>query len=236
MRLLLTRPEADAARSRAALMARGHEVVTAPLLTIVPSRATAIDLSGVQALLITSRNGLSAFAALSPRRDLPVYAVGPASAEAARAAGFAEVVSAEGDAAALVALVADRLRPEAGLLYHPAGRHVAGELSENLAAAGFTLRRVRLYQAEAAKFLPDNARTALAKQGLDGVLFYSPRTVRTFVRLVEGTELATACERLTAFCLSPAVAEEARRLTWSDVSVASAPNEAALLSLLDGGA
>src|SRR5690606_6100249 len=104
MRLLLTRPRTDGERSAALLARLGHEVELEPLLTI-GYRPKPLDLEGVQALLVTSLNGLRAFLASSERRDLPVLAVGPASAEAARAAGFPSVRSAEGDAAALAELV-----------------------------------------------------------------------------------------------------------------------------------
>ena len=49
------------------------------------------------ALAFTSVNGVAAFAALTPRRDRPVFAVGDATAQAAHDAGFADVLSASGD-------------------------------------------------------------------------------------------------------------------------------------------
>src|SRR5699024_7237082 len=126
----------------AALKALGHEALSEPLLEVQSIAQELPDLSGFQALLISSRNGLRAFVNLSDNRCLPVYAVGPGSAAAARAAGFAEVHDADGDAHALADFILRRLSPTAGPLLHAAGRHVAGGLSEKLIEAGFDFHRV----------------------------------------------------------------------------------------------
>ena len=60
MRLLVTRPEPDALKLRAALEERGHQATVEPLLRVSFEDADAIDLDGVQALIATSRNGLRA--------------------------------------------------------------------------------------------------------------------------------------------------------------------------------
>lgn len=233
MYLLLTRPREDADETLAALAAAGHAVLAEPLLTLRPQPAALPELAGMQALLVTSRNGLRAFLAVSADRSLPVYAVGPASAAAARAAGFARVRSAQGDAAALAALVRRELDPAGGPLLHPAGRETAGALSAELAAAGFTLERVVLYAAEPASAFSSAARAALEQGTLDGVLFFSPRTAAAFARLIREAGSGQACRGLVAYCLSPAVAAAAAELPWRAVRTAAEPNQAALLALLE---
>src|SRR5665213_3569086 len=104
-----TRPPADAASLAQALAARGIEPVLEPLLAIrqAPDAAALLAglLPGIQALLFTSANGLRAFALASSRRDIAVLAVGDATAQAARDAGFVDIESAEGDVADLADLV-----------------------------------------------------------------------------------------------------------------------------------
>ncbi|MFQ5774296.1 MAG: uroporphyrinogen-III synthase [Kiloniellaceae bacterium] len=235
MRVLVTRPEKDAQALAAALAARGHEVVVEPMLTVAPAEGveTQLDLAGVQALLFTSANGARAFARLCEQRALPVFAVGEASAAAARAAGFAEVENAGGDVNDLARLVVERLSPEDGALFHGAGSKLAGDLQGTLEAAGFTVRRVTLYEARPAAALSDGLRAALAEGRLDAATFYSPRTAETFVRLVEKADLGAACARLAAVCLSEAVADKARALSWREVRVAGRPDREALLACID---
>ena len=235
MRVLVTRPEEDASALVAALHARGHEVLVEPMLTVAPAPGVAppLDLDGVQALLFTSANGVRALARLTARRDLPVFTVGDASAEAARAAGFGAVESAGGDVDALARLVVLRLNPDGGTLYQAAASRRAGDLTGTLEAAGFTLRREVLYETVPVTDLSGTLRLELATGQLPAATFFSPRTAETFVGLVEKLGLAGACAETTALCLSEAVAERLRGLDWRALLVAERPNQVSLLARLD---
>lgn len=232
MRLLLTRPREDAEPLAAELRRAGHEVLIEPMLEIRPLPDARLDLGGVQAALLTSANGARALAAATARRDLPVCAVGDATARAARSAGFADVASADGDVGALAALVRARLDPAAGRLLHVAGSAVAGDLSGALADAGFAVDRAVLYEARKAAALSPACRAALKDGRLDAALFFSPRSAAAFVRLADTAGLAGACRRLSALCLSRAVADAAGVVPWRGISVAIRPTQADLLDLL----
>lgn len=234
MRVLVTRPREDAAGLVAALEARGHQVMLEPLLTI--ALRDSVDWpeghDRAQALLVTSANGLRAFAALDARRGLPVYAVGDASAAAARDLDFTQVVSAAGNVDALAALVKQALDPAAGPLLHPAAGKLAGDLQGALSAAGFTVLRAVLYDAVPAAALSDGCRRALTDELIDAVTFFSPRTAAAFVSLVQAAGLAGACGKVAAVCLSPAVADTLSVLEWRQISVAGEPDQTALLAAL----
>ena len=230
MKLLVTRPALDAGPLADLLTADGHTVLLDPLLAIRFREAAALDLDGVTGLLFTSGNGVRAFATLSDRRDLAVYAVGDRTATLAREQGFAQIESADGDVAALATLVAARRQPGDGTLLHVTGNEVAGDLAQRLDAAGFTLRRATLYAAEPATALAPETRAALADGTLDGVLLFSPRTARQFTTLIRLSGLGA--EPLSAWCLSPAVAEALGDLELAHIHVAAEPTQAALLSLV----
>jgi uroporphyrinogen-III synthase len=234
MRVLVTRPRADSVELVAELADRGHTASIEPLLDIRVRDVTP-DSSGVQALLITSANGVRAFAELSQTRDLPVLTVGEASAEAARKAGFKDVISADGDAQALARLAIDTLDPADGTLFHAAGTVTAGELEATLSAADFDVRRTPLYEAVPAENLSSATRTALESGTLDAVLFFSPRTAKVFVRLLYEEGITHVCRGIEAVCLSQAVASALQGIVWAGVRVAERPERAALLAALDAG-
>lgn len=236
MKALVTRPRDDAAVLVRGLAARGVEAVLAPLLTIValPEAAAQLPdlLAGTQALLFTSANGVRAFAAASNRRELPVFAVGDATAAAARIVNFRTVHSAGGDVADLAELVAARLTPANGALVHAAGSVVAGDLAGRLAARGFALRRARLYEALPATALDAAAAAALARGDVAVALFFSPRTAETFVRLAAAATLP-ACRGMTAIALSPQVAAALAPVAWRSTRIAATPTQDSLLAALD---
>lgn len=234
LRALVTRPDEDAAEIAAALAHRGIDPVLAPLMTVVHlTRDVAADVEEAQALLFTSRNGVRAFCALTPRRDRPVYAVGDSTASLAREAGFTTVESAGGNSSDLARLVAEKLTPEGGPLFHAAGETVAGDLSAILESHGFTTIRKALYQAVPIDALPPLAVSGLSEGSLDLVLFFSPRTARVFHELVTAAGLSDACGRMTALCLSGAVADVMPSDTWKEVRVAAEPTSTALLEAID---
>src|ERR1700722_1555244 len=153
MRALVTRPRAEAKSLAALLAARGADAGIEPMIEIVENDRALPNFDGVQAFLCTSANGVRALARASADRDIPVLAVGDATARAARAAGFGEVASAAGDVGDLARLATRRLRPANGRLIHIAGSQIAGDLAGILGAAGFAVERAVLYQARAAAAL-----------------------------------------------------------------------------------
>jgi uroporphyrinogen-III synthase len=232
MRILITRPIEDAKPLADALAERGIEVLIEPLLEIRHLDDAAIDLDAVQALLFTSANGVRAFAALSPRRDLKTFTVGDGSAEAARQAGFPNVESAKGDAEALAALVVDRLKAEDGILFHAAGTVTAGDLKARLEGLGYRVRRAQLYEARIATALSTETRANLTLGGIDAVLLFSPRTASTFAELWQAAG-APSLAGIQALCLSAAVAREIGNLGWAGVEIADRPDLPSMLALVD---
>ncbi len=237
MKAIVTRPRDDAAALVGALADRGVAALLAPMLTILPvpqaTRHLAERLAGAQAVLFTSANGVRAFAAASPRRELPVLAVGDASAAAARIAGFRSVTSAGGDIEDLVELVAAHLSPQGGALVHAAGAAVAGDLAGRLAAQGFAVHRATLYEAVPAAALDRDTAAAMRRGEAAMALFFSPRTATTFVRLAAGAGVGDACRAMAAVALSPAVAAALGDLSWRTVRVAARPGQGDLLAALD---
>ncbi|RCK54133.1 uroporphyrinogen III synthase [Thalassospira profundimaris] len=235
--ILNTRPETDSGDLDTLLKQRGYDVCHAPMLSIafppLPADQPTINLDGVQALIFTSANGVRAFTRHSSQRDLPVLAVGDATATTARAAGFETVYSANGDIHDLAGLITRQISPDDGVLYHPAARKVAGDLGTMLAAKGYVINRQTLYEAHAATSLPQPVREGLLGGTIHAVLFFSPRTAETFVKLMESHHTKGALTNVTALCLSPAVKDRLACLKWRKIVVAAQPTQESLLLELD---
>lgn len=221
MRVLITRPEEDAARIAKLLAERGHIPVVAPLLRVRFLDGPEIALDGVQAILATSANGVRALARRTARRDVPLFAVGPQTAGEASAAGFAIVRNAQGDAAALARATRGWAAPGGGALLHVKGAEGDGALAHLLQQAGYAVRSVVLYDVAATD-------AALDLDAIDAALFFSPRSARIFRERAAG--LSTGA--VTAVCISQATAEALAPLVFRAVRVAAAPNQAALLDCL----
>lgn len=229
--VLITRPEPGASDTAARVAARGFRPIIAPLLEI-RELPTLLPPSGrVQAMVAASSNAIPPLPA--SHRHLPLFAVGEATAASARAAGFAQVASADGDAAALATLVARSCDRHAGPLLLACGRGQGKVLAADLRRRGFAVVRRVVYAAAPMDSLPGAARDALAGGGLRAAMFFSAATARQCVTLVHAAGLDQAVRRIEALAIGPPAAMALQALPWRRIRIAARPNQDAMLALLD---
>ena len=191
------------------------QAVVAPLFDVRPIEWEAPDAASVDAVILTSAN--------APRQTgpqlqsfvrLPCYAVGEATAAAAKEAGFADVHVGPSDGAALMELLAEREVERAlhlcGRDNHPINHHQVA-----------VIRRI-VYAAEPVEALPPNAAQALAEGAL--TLLHSPRAAALFATLVSDKG------RSAIAAISPA-ALAAAGTGWRLAASAPVPRDEALLEL-----
>ncbi|HEX4862233.1 MAG TPA: uroporphyrinogen-III synthase [Rhizomicrobium sp.] len=224
MRVLITRPMEDAMRTIAALGERGHEGIAMPLLDVRFHDGAEVALDGVHAVLATSANGVRALARRTARRDVPLFAVGPQTAQEAETLGFLRVRNAQGDSRVLAAAVAGWTAPSDGALLHVKSAEADGTLAALLKAQGFTVENAVLYDVGAIERLPP------LPPDLDAALFYSARGAAIFRKLVAEAKLSVS--GMIAICISKAAADALTPLRFKDIRVASEPNQDAMLALL----
>ncbi|WP_207774691.1 uroporphyrinogen-III synthase [Sphingosinicella sp. YJ22] len=210
--ILRPRPGADETADRA--RARGLEAVVAPLFSVRPLDWDAPSPDDFDAVLVTSANaprhageGLAAFT------HLPAYAVGDASAAAAREAGFATVrIGPSGGAAAVRLMEADGIRRAV---------HFTAPEPAELPRSDIAITQVPVYITLPGDRLPDEAIAAVNAGAV--VLLHSPRAAELFGDLIGERR---AISRIAA--ISDAAASAAGT-GWADVAVASEPRDHALV-------
>lgn len=227
--VLITRPEPGASDTAAGVAAIGLVPIVAPLLEI---RLLPIRLPPVRtaALLLTSGNAVDALAAVG--RAVPVFTVGAATARRAEKAGFTDVTSANGDAAALAALVRARFRPSDGTLLLAAGRGQSLALAGELRTSGYRVARRVAYAAVPVSRLPEQARTALLNDRVGTVLLFSAETARHFVHLVRRAGLLDTLADREAITIGHPAAMALKEVPWARIRVAAKPTQDDMLALL----
>jgi uroporphyrinogen-III synthase len=231
MRVLVTRPEPDAAPTAAKLRAAGHEVAVDSLLAIEP---VAFELPGgdYAALAATSANAPRAVGAnlsIAKLKSLPFFALGVHTANAARLAGFIYIEIAGGDMRALSELLIRRLPAGARVLYL-AGERRARDLAAMTTPANIAIETLVVYRAKAVERFSEATVEKLRARELDAVLHFSPRSAEIFVTLAREERLESAFTSLRHLCLSDATA--AALPPGARAEIALRPEEEALLALL----
>jgi uroporphyrinogen-III synthase len=207
--VLVLRPEPGASATVERARQRGLDAFAVPLFEIEPVEWSAPDAASFDGLLITSANAMRAAGdRLQGLRGLKVYAVGDATALAARDEGFD--VAAVGDAGVerLLASIEADLR----LL------HLGGEDRKEIGDARQDISSITVYRSGPIEN-PDLSGTAGAI-----ALIHSPRAARRFA------ELASDRGSIAIVAIGPDAAEAAAR-GWQSVETAERPTDDALLAL-----
>ncbi len=216
--LLMLRPRAASERFVTQLGpdAPAHRLVISPRFEIVHCGVLP-DLDPFMGLIFSSAHGVAAFRARASVVNLPVYAVGDATAQAARSAGF-HTWSAEGDADALVTGLC--ARGLTGPLLHIRGEHTRGEIAARLTQEGISTREAVLYKQPVVP-LTDEARQVLAQDHTIVMPLFSPRTGRLLADEAINAQLLVAA-------MSEAVAKATSSFHIRDLRVAPRPDSAAM--------
>jgi uroporphyrinogen-III synthase len=209
-RVVILRPEPGASATLARATEQGLHAIKLPLFEIVRlDWSPPSDISAFDGLLVSSANAIrEAGAQLEQLKPLPVYAVGPATAEAAREAGF-EVVQ---TGTAGLDRLAKSMEPGLRLL------HLAGEDRIDPGAVRQSIIVVPVYRARMVEGVDP------APIGGSVVVVHS---ARAGARLAE---IAPDRSSIAIAAISRAAAESCGT-GWQEVAVAAEPADRALLAL-----
>ncbi len=224
--VLITRPEPDASETARRVSALGFEPVVGPVLEVHHGQVTCR--TPFDAILITSRNALPALP--DWYRQVPILAVGRATAARARQAGFTTVLDADGDAAALAELARAHCPACARVLVAHA-RGQGGALIETLKFHDFKVCRQCAYAVVSVPDFPKPAAAALQAQTLRSATFLSAETARAFVRLLP-VHLVPLLAAVDAVAIGQPAADALSPLPWHRVRVSVRPTLDHVLALI----
>ncbi|MBV9259941.1 MAG: uroporphyrinogen-III synthase [Pseudolabrys sp.] len=231
MRVAVTRPSSEGERTAAALRAKGHDALLAPLMEVETIAANLDgDWSGV---IMTSANAARALndAQKTKLEPLPVFVVGRRTAEAARDSGFTQVTSADGDGSNLADLIAAHCKDRHAALLYLAGENRAFDLEGELHRKGVAAKTVVVYRAVTVPF-PQPLIDALRNGQIDAVLHFSRLSAANYVSGARAAGIVEQALSLAHLCLSAQVAEPLNT-AGAKTRVATHPNEGALLDMLE---
>lgn len=240
MRVLVTRPEPGASRTAERLRALGHEPVILPLFE-AQITARAQDLppaKQIGGLIATSARAFLLFAGAAPTQyhDLPVYTVGPATAQAARDAGFSHVHEGAGsarDLASILMALPVEEKDGSGLLYL-AGLPRKPTLEAALTTAGLAFQVLESYKMEQISYSTDSFVMDHLSPAPDAVLFYSTNAALRFSALVNAQNLDESLHSTSLVCLSPEITRAFPESWTLRTCAAEQPDEDSLLASLAG--
>lgn len=207
--LLVLRPQPGASATAQRAVALGLTTLMHPLFAVEPVEWDAPDPALFDAILLTSANAIRhGGSGVAVYRDLPAFAVGAATAKAARDAGFNKIAEGSGDAADALHNLAD-----AG---YSCPLHLAGEDRTPYPHLSFTVTTRTVYAARPLNVtLPPRRAVALL------------HSARAAARLAE---LCPSPGLIDIVSISASVADAAGH-GWRSIATAPEPTDNAMLAL-----
>jgi uroporphyrinogen-III synthase len=234
MAILVMRPFPDNEATATALRGAGYGVLLSPALRFEPVSVPEDPDAHYDAVIVTSANalrGIEGQKLLARLSGTKVFAVGDATAQAARAFGFKDVESASGDAIALCELVEKRLRG-AGRICYLAGADLSRDMGTDLGTRGYSVTTLTTYRMTPLPHFSEAVEAAFAAGEVEAALHYSRRSARSFVGAVQAAGLEISALALPQCCISNTVAAVLREAGASRVLVAASPDENAIFEVL----
>ena len=214
--ILITRPLPQAISTQDKLQAIGHDSRIYPLLEI---EFVDFDLHDTfDYIIITSQNAAKALRT-KPTIGAQALVVGQKTGSQIEQHGY-EVVFTAQDAEHLYKQIVLSIPRMASILYL-SGNHIAFPLVQKLELEGYRITQKVVYNAKAIEHLP-------ALTGIDTILFYSPRTARIFKNNSQ-----IDYYNIQALCISQNTARQLDGVQFSNLKIASAPDEDSMLELLN---
>lgn len=228
----ITRPEAQAQKLAAMLAKKGIPAIVAPVMEIHASPLTHLPLKP-DALVLTSQHALEALAALPPNwRDIPVYAAGSTTADAAAQLGYPSLTGWRDGALAMLQRLRETLPRESSVLYL-AGDTLHVDVASLLRTDGYDVEQRTVYEAMGIEKPAAPLVAALRAQQVIALTCYSSRSAKLAARQLENAGLAEALHTLKALCLSGAISEAAQHAGFSNTAMCHEASDAAMLTLAE---
>ncbi|MCO4317421.1 uroporphyrinogen-III synthase [Phyllobacterium sp. 21LDTY02-6] len=230
--VLVTRPEPGATRTAERLQRRGYQPIVLPLTSI---EAIACELPGLDfdAVAVTSANALRHAPPdmLARLTHLPLFAVGEATADEGRKAGFGTVTEGAGDGEQLAAVLREEL-PRGARIAYLTGRVRTAEFERLVMAGERQMIAVELYDTKFITYQENDIRSIFKDIVLDFCLVYSAKGGEALVELVR--RAAGPFSNTKFLCLSEKIATILNANGLTKIGVANRPQEEALLRLIEG--
>ena len=148
MHILLTRPLEDCSDLIIKLKELGHTVSLLPLIKIKKMEYEEINFNNFSAIIFTSSNSIKNLNLDNIDKTLKCFCVGSNTERFARASGFQNVITADGNVRALKELILQNQDKKEGKILYVSGELISFNLDKELSNEGYEITRIINYYFE----------------------------------------------------------------------------------------
>lgn len=235
MRVLVTRAEPAASKTRERLISAGYEPIIMPIFTLV-DLGSPLPEHLFDGVIFTSANAVEVLKSRDWKdaaANGTAYCVGSKTAKAAQDIGFKKCIVASGGGAALCKQMAALNLPETSKFLYPTTPDRSFDMADQLGAMGFAVDLVELYQIRKVAFQKSLIANAIKECKNGAVLVYSARSAEYLAELLDAEDEISDFSAISLIGISKTATNIMLKYPWRNVYVSNIPDEETMLSLLE---
>ena len=229
MHILLTRPLEDCAEMIIKFKSLGHLVSHLPLLRIEKVNYKKIYFSDYKAIIFTSANAIKFLDTKKIDKKILCFCVGSVTESKAKASGFQNVISAEGNVSNLKELVLQNLSPQNGKLIYVSGEIIAFDLDIQLAKEGYNIERIISYRADHNEKFDEIFVEKLKNDLPDIVYVYSQNSALSLLKFIKIYQFENLWINTNLMCIGEKTSAILNEIKWKKIFLFNPGEEEFLL-------
>ena len=229
MHILLTRPFEDCSEMILKFQSLGNEVSHLPLLRIDKVNYDETALLNLKGIIFTSANAVKFLDVKKINKKLLCFCVGNATEQKARAAGFQNVISAEGNVENLKELILQNFDQKDGKMIYVSGETISVDLDQQLSKEGYNIKRIINYRTVHNENFNNKFVKELKLNMPDIVYVYSQNSALNFIKFIKLYQSESLWMNTNLMCIGEKTSAILNEIKWKKIFLFNPGEEEFLL-------
>ena len=229
MHILLTRPLEDSQELILRFQKLGHEISHMPLVKIEKKIHENINFSDYNGIIFTSSNSIKFLDIKLIDKKINCFCVGSRTEKKARASGFLNVFSADGNVRNLKEIILQNYNSSDGKLLYVSGEQISTNLDQELISEGYLVKRIINYVAQAEEKINQDFIEKLKLKMPEIVFVYSQNSAINFLNIIKNYQLIDLWMETNLMCIGEKTSTVLNEIKWKKIFLFNPGEEEFLL-------
>ena len=229
MHILLTRPLEDCSEIILKFQSLGHQVSHLPLLTIGKMDYEDFKFSDYGGIIFTSANAIKFLDLNELDKNILCFCVGEMTEKKARASGFQNTISAEGNVSNLKELILQNYETKNKPLLYISGETISVNLDNQLLKEGYSIKRIINYKVSHNQKFDSKFIKELKVNTPDLVYIYSQNSALSFLNFIKVNQTEYMWMDTNLMCIGEKTSSILNEIKWKKIFLFNPGEEEFLL-------
>ena len=229
MHILLTRPLEDCSEMIVKFKLLGNQVSHLPLLSIEKINYEKINFLDYKGIIFTSANAIKFLDLKAIDKKILCFCVGIATEKKAKASGFSNIISAEGNVTNLKEMILKNFNQKEGKLIYVSGEIISDNLHQQLSEEGYNIKRIINYKTNHVENFNENFVNELKLNIPEIVYIYSQNSALSFLKFIKVYRSENLWMNTNLMCIGQKTSDILNEIKWKKIFLFNPGEEEFLL-------